>query len=505
VYRNDGGGSFSDISAGLPGVDDSAVAWGDYDNDGDLDILLTGRDSSNSPLSRIYRNDGGGSFSDISAGLPGVDNSAVTWGDYDNDGDLDILLTGAVNFRTTLSRVYRNEDCPADLSLTKTVEPVAALPGEAITYTLTFSNAGTGIATGVVITDVIPVSVTNVSVVSSGVSIIDTGASPAYVWEVQDLAPTEGGVITITADISSPLAAGVFTNTATIATTAVDSDTTNNSDSAGVTVLGPEMAVIGAGQVIPNGDTTPKTTDDTDYGSVTLGGTPITHTFTISNSGAGDLTLTGNPTVALTTGTHFSVTSQPGSSTLGSNSTTTFDITFSPTAGGSFTDTVTIANNDPDENPYTFVISGTGVDSTYDLDVNKTAAATIVGDSQDNTTTITYTVSVHNLSSNTPATGVVVSDTLPLAVTFVTSSTTNGSSYNNATGVWDVGTVNAGSGVTLTVVVEGNNLIGQTIINTAVLSSSVPAVSNPGTRSASVSVTPSIYYFPLIFKDSAPD
>ncbi|MCP4357732.1 MAG: DUF11 domain-containing protein, partial [Chloroflexi bacterium] len=122
-----------------------------------------------------------------------------------------------------------------DLSLTKSVTPSMALPGDTITYTLTFSNAvGADTATGVVITDVIPVSVTNVSVVSSGVTITQTASS--YVWNVQDLAPGDEGIITITADISSPLAVGTFTNTAEITTTSVDSDTTNNSDSAGVTV-----------------------------------------------------------------------------------------------------------------------------------------------------------------------------------------------------------------------------------------------------------------------------
>jgi hypothetical protein len=65
-----------------------------------------------------------------------------------------------------------------------------------------------------------------------------------------------------------------------------------------------------------------------------------------------------NP-VILTTGTPFSVTTQP-SSPVTNSSTTTFDIAFHPSAAGSFTDTVTITNNDGDENPYTFVISGTG-------------------------------------------------------------------------------------------------------------------------------------------------
>jgi uncharacterized repeat protein (TIGR01451 family) len=122
----------------------------------------------------------------------------------------------------------------ADLQLTKTAAPATAVPGAAITYTLIFSNAGSLPATGVVITDTIPLNVTATSVVSSGVAITQT--SPGYVWTVQDLAPGEGGVITIAGVIRSPLAGGTFTNTATIGTTAADGDTTNNGDAAGVFV-----------------------------------------------------------------------------------------------------------------------------------------------------------------------------------------------------------------------------------------------------------------------------
>jgi hypothetical protein len=107
VYRNDGG-SFIDINAPLLGVEGDS-AWGDYDNDGDLDILLTG-----SGFSKIYRNDGG-TFTDINASLIGVSVSSVDWGDYDNDGDLDILLIGnsphTIPFQSYyVSKVYRNDN-----------------------------------------------------------------------------------------------------------------------------------------------------------------------------------------------------------------------------------------------------------------------------------------------------------------------------------------------------------------------------------------------------------
>ncbi|MBL7066980.1 MAG: VCBS repeat-containing protein [Candidatus Marinimicrobia bacterium] len=108
IYRNDGSNSFTEQTViSLPGVEGS-VAWGDYDNDGDLDILLTGRTTDGSPVSKIYRNNGNNSFTEQTGiNLTGVTWSSVAWGDYDNDGDLDILLTGDTG-SGSISKIYRN-------------------------------------------------------------------------------------------------------------------------------------------------------------------------------------------------------------------------------------------------------------------------------------------------------------------------------------------------------------------------------------------------------------
>ena len=81
--------------AGLTGLSTrSSVAWGDYDNDGDLTSWQLTRSTSRNHLRKaIYRNDGG-RFTDIGAGLTGVHCRSSSWGDYDNDGDLDILAHG---------------------------------------------------------------------------------------------------------------------------------------------------------------------------------------------------------------------------------------------------------------------------------------------------------------------------------------------------------------------------------------------------------------------------
>ena len=109
IYRNNSGtntGTFTLVES-LAAVEWSDARWGDYDNDGDLDILLTGRESNDNRLTRVYQNNGG-SFSTIGAGMTGVSQSAVAWGDYDTDGDLDAFVTGQLSNNTRVSKLYKN-------------------------------------------------------------------------------------------------------------------------------------------------------------------------------------------------------------------------------------------------------------------------------------------------------------------------------------------------------------------------------------------------------------
>lgn len=116
IFRNDGFARFTQIDAGLPPLHNGIVAWGDFDNDGDLDVLavsrplLTGR-----PSTRIFRNDNG-AFVDIGANLPGIEAGSVTWGDYDGDGDLDVLIMSRLGTWSSSEGpalrpgVYRNDN-----------------------------------------------------------------------------------------------------------------------------------------------------------------------------------------------------------------------------------------------------------------------------------------------------------------------------------------------------------------------------------------------------------
>lgn len=122
-----------------------------------------------------------------------------------------------------------------------------------------------------------------------------------------------------------------------------------------------EMNVRGNGVSILTGDSVPTVSDATDFGIATVTGEPVQHTFTIENTGATNLILTSDPKVEIT-GVHagnFTVISQPGSQIAGGESVT-FTVEFAPSEEGLREATVRIANNDNDENPYTFAIQGTG-------------------------------------------------------------------------------------------------------------------------------------------------
>ncbi|HAS45647.1 MAG TPA: VCBS repeat-containing protein [Microscillaceae bacterium] len=110
VFRNDNG-KLVRIDAKLQGISRGTAAWGDYDNDGDLDILVSGRYHPNKKLSKciIYQNNNG-VFTDIKANLTGISRGSSAWGDYDNDGDLDLLMSGLANNGKRITKLYKNNN-----------------------------------------------------------------------------------------------------------------------------------------------------------------------------------------------------------------------------------------------------------------------------------------------------------------------------------------------------------------------------------------------------------
>ena len=103
----------------LEGTLYASLDWGDYDNDGDLDLIssgftgietdLTGTEYIN-PITNVYQQNSQGQFvlDTTLYMLDSVGLSSTQWGDYDNDGDLDLLITGETSEDQLITRVYEN-------------------------------------------------------------------------------------------------------------------------------------------------------------------------------------------------------------------------------------------------------------------------------------------------------------------------------------------------------------------------------------------------------------
>jgi hypothetical protein len=97
IYRNNGNGTFTKILEGDAGYF-FGTAWGDYDNDGDLDLFIVQGGGSTLGNDVLYRNDGNGAFTKMTANVVGplvADNqpgAGCAWADYDNDGWLDLYV-----------------------------------------------------------------------------------------------------------------------------------------------------------------------------------------------------------------------------------------------------------------------------------------------------------------------------------------------------------------------------------------------------------------------------
>jgi hypothetical protein len=122
------------------------------------------------------------------------------------------------------------------------------------------------------------------------------------------------------------------------------------------------MDVSGNGIGIVNNDASPSIADGTDFGSSDVATGSASHTFTIANSGGATLNL-GSVSIAGANAADFAVTLAPISQVPASGSTT-FAVTFNPSATGLRSAAVTFVNSDNDENPFTFAIQGTGTASS---------------------------------------------------------------------------------------------------------------------------------------------
>lgn len=111
LYINDGNGNYSqDLDFNVESVYQGDLAFADIDNDLDEDIFITGKNKDHIIISKLYINLGNGKFQeDISQEFASLINSSIAFADIDNDNDLDLTISGGDESDLPITRIYIND------------------------------------------------------------------------------------------------------------------------------------------------------------------------------------------------------------------------------------------------------------------------------------------------------------------------------------------------------------------------------------------------------------
>ena len=383
----------------------------------------------------------------------------------------------------------------ANLSITKTDSPDPVTASGILTYTITVTNLGPSLATNVTVTDTLPAGVSNVSATGTGWSCSSSTSSVTCTRGSLGV----GSAPNISILLTVPAEGGSITNTAAVAATQNDPDSSNNTATAST-------------MVNASADLSITKTDSPD--PVTAGGT-LTYTITVTNNGpstAANLTVTDylppGVTYMSAGGTGWTcgydlinhkVTCTHGSQTVGAAPAITLIVT-APASPGMIGNSATVSSStsDPVSSNNT-KMANTQVNASVDLSITKTDSPDPVSAGG----TLTYTVIVTN-NGPSPATNVTVTDTLPGSTTYGSATPSQGTCTGTATVTCNLGSLANGAFATVTITVTAPSTTG-TINNSASVSGteSDPNTGNNSTGSVPTTVTASANL--SITKSDSPD
>ena len=404
-----------------------------------------------------------------------VDVTSSTVGTHTNTIAAGDLQTTAGNNASPTSDDLTITSSSADLSITKSDDIDPANVGDTVTYTVTVTNNGPDSANNVTVTDTLPTGLTFVSttgcnedpngVATCTLGTIASGASAAYTVEVTVDAGTGGSTLTnnvsVTADESDP-------------------DTTNNTvdETTTISSLSADLSITKSDDIDPASE-----------------GDTVTYTITVSNAGPDDAnnvfvtdTVPTGLTFVSTNGCTEDTTGVPtctlGTITAGSSASYTVTVTVDAgTSGSTLTNNVSVTADEEDPDTGNNTVDETTTITSADLSITKSDNIDPVNEG----VTVTYTITVTNNGPD-DANNVVVTDTLPTGLTFVS---TNGCT-EDTTGVptCTLGTITAGNSASYTVEVTVDaGTAGTTLTNNVSVTADE---SDPDTSNNAVDETTSV-------------
>jgi len=390
--------------------------------------------------------------SNFPSGVNSLTNNAATNDDGTNGADPTPLNNATTDVDTL--------DAAPDLRITKTDGGATPVPGNNLIYTLNYDNIGNQNATGVVITET----------VHDDTTFSTTGSSVGWSCSNGDIAGTTcsfdvgnfnvgaTGSITFAVLVDNPLPSGVdtITNTVSIAddgTNGVDQNPANNTDDEiSSTNAAPDLSITKTDNGINTqpGQTVTYEIDYSNTGNQNATGVVITETVpndtTFSTTGSSVGWSCSNGDIAGTT-CSFNV----GNFNVGATGSITFAVLVDnplPSGVDTITNTVSIADdgtNGVDQNlADNQATETTPVIAAPEISITKTDGKTNLDPDELNT----YTLTITN-NGNQDATGVVITDTLPLSLGYLTSS--DSGVFASPTITWPTITLAAGQTVTRTV------------------------------------------------------
>jgi uncharacterized repeat protein (TIGR01451 family) len=345
-----------------------------------------------------------------------------------------------------------------ELTASGTPDPVQA--GGVVTYSLTVANQGFIDAHNVVLNDTLPGGVSLESITSSQGFVVPTMSPGAVTVDLGTIAAGSSATVTIAVQTVAG-SVGSITDSATISSEEPDPDTSGESATITTTVLA-------AADLSVSLDESP---------APALAGGDLTYTITVDNQGP-DAAPAVVATLPVASGASFvsastgvgSVTDSGGQvvadlGNLAVNTPVTVTVILQALAVGELTETASVSGDVVDTNPSNNTASATTeIDPATDLAVEISSSVPIVGIGQ----AFQYVVTATN-NGPLDATDVVLSDTLPAGVSFVSATTDQGVVPTQAGGVVAVtfGTLAAGDSANLTIVVDPTASPGATLIDSA--------------------------------------